>query len=131
MSRELWRAFEACDTPLKRAKGLLFRASFEKPLLFNDFPKYESIHSFFCPPFDAVFLDEDKKITQVFNNVLANRLVTPSRPSAFLIETPAGDARRKHLRVGMRLQWTRGGSISLLKDYSTSKSVSSRQKKKR
>jgi uncharacterized membrane protein (UPF0127 family) len=61
---------EVCDTIWKKFSGLMFRKN-SPPLLFT-FKKEKnlSIHSFFCRPFKAIWLDEKFKITkekEIFN----------------------------------------------------------------
>jgi len=55
---------EACDTIWKKFSGLMFRKN-SPPLLFP-FSKEKklTIHSFFCKPFRAIWLDENKKATK-------------------------------------------------------------------
>lgn len=53
---------EICDTFWKKFSGLMFRKN-SPPLLFPfSREKYLSIHSFFCKPFTAIFLDKNKKL---------------------------------------------------------------------
>jgi uncharacterized membrane protein (UPF0127 family) len=77
------------------------------PLLF-DFGRSarsaNSIHSFFCPAFDAVFLDAGKRVTQI-ETIRPNGFFVPARPSRFLIELPAGAAEKFGLASGVRLAW--------------------------
>ena len=50
---------------------------------------------------DAVFLDENKRVLDVVENIGPWRLsVAPSSPAKYLIEAPAGDAKRLGLTVG-------------------------------
>jgi uncharacterized membrane protein (UPF0127 family) len=55
---------EVCDTILKKFSGLMFRKN-SNPLLFP-FKKEKnlSIHSFFCKPFKAIWIDDKRRITQ-------------------------------------------------------------------
>ncbi|MEI7718801.1 MAG: DUF192 domain-containing protein [archaeon] len=55
---------EVCDTFWKKFSGLMFRKN-SKPLLFP-FLKEEnlSIHSFFCKPFKAIWIDDKLQITK-------------------------------------------------------------------
>lgn len=55
---------EVCDTFYKKFSGLMFRKN-SNPLLFP-FKKEKnlSIHSFFCKPFKAVWIDGKMNITQ-------------------------------------------------------------------
>jgi len=77
---------EICDTPWKKAKGLMFRKN-SLPLLFL-FKKSKklSIHSFFCRPFSALWLNENKEVTKILR-------ITKWRPSfsgygKYLLEIP-------------------------------------------
>jgi len=55
---------EVCDTIWKKFSGLMFRKN-SLPLLFT-FKKEKnlSIHSFFCKPFQAIWIDDKLQITQ-------------------------------------------------------------------
>ncbi|MEM4255435.1 MAG: DUF192 domain-containing protein [Candidatus Norongarragalinales archaeon] len=104
----LWNAFQA-STPLEKTIGLMFkRKAFS--LLFefdSEGVKRNAIHSFFCPVFDAVFLDSRKRVVCVFKRIKPWRLfVTPSKPAFFLIELPPGGSAK--VRVGQRLSWNPG-----------------------
>jgi len=69
-NKKLTLKVEVCDTIWKKFSGLMFRKN-SPPLLFP-FKKEKnlSIHSFFCKPFKAIWLDDKFKITKeknVFN----------------------------------------------------------------
>jgi uncharacterized membrane protein (UPF0127 family) len=53
-----------CKSPWSKFSGLMFRKN-SPPLLFI-FNKeiFFSIHSFFCKPFTAIWLDKNKKVTK-------------------------------------------------------------------
>jgi len=54
-----------CDTIISKFMGLMFRKK-SKPLLFVfDKEKRLSIHSLFCKPFTAIWLDEKMRATKV------------------------------------------------------------------
>ena len=54
-----------CETFLKKLSGLMFRKD-SLPLLFKfNKEKTLSIHSFFCKPFTAIWLDEKMNATKV------------------------------------------------------------------
>lgn len=54
---------EVCDTILKKFLGLMFRKN-SKPLLFLfSRNKKLTIHSFFCKPFKAIWIDDKKQVT--------------------------------------------------------------------
>lgn len=56
---------ELCDTIWKKFRGLMFRKN-SPPLLFL-FDKNQNItiHSFFCKPFRAVWLDDKKRVVKI------------------------------------------------------------------
>lgn len=58
---------EVCDTFWKKLKGLMFRKN-SPPLLFL-FNREQNlvIHSFFCKPFRAIWLDENKRVTKIID----------------------------------------------------------------
>jgi uncharacterized membrane protein (UPF0127 family) len=77
---------EVANSSLKRAIGIMFKKKF-KPLLF-EFGKVQkiSIHSFFCQPFIAIFLNSRKRVVQI-EKIRPFSLFT-SRPAKYLIEMP-------------------------------------------
>jgi len=97
--------YEAADSHFKRARGIMFRRSLGKPMLFV-FPVKgtlsNAIHSFFClVRFDAVFLDEKKQVVDVRERIMPFLpLIVPRKPAKYLIEAPAGWARKKKVAVG-------------------------------
>jgi len=77
---------EVCDTIWKKFSGLMFRKN-SPPLLFPfNKNKNLTIHSFFCKPFKAVWLDGEKQITK---EILINRwLPSISGRGKYLLEIP-------------------------------------------
>lgn len=77
---------EVCETIWKKGTGLMFRKN-SPPLLFI-FSKNKklSIHSFFCKPFRAIWLDENKKITRVID--VKNWRPNFSGKGKYLLEIP-------------------------------------------
>jgi len=77
---------EVADNFLKRAFGIMFKRNF-KPVLFK-FEKKQNIciHSFFCPPFIAIFLNEKKKVIQI--KKIDPFSIFTSKPANYLIEVP-------------------------------------------
>jgi len=78
---------EVCDTIFSKARGLMFRKH-SKPMLFVfKKPTRQSIHSFFCRPFKAIWLYKgkiiDEKIVQPFSFS-----VKPKNPFTELVEIP-------------------------------------------
>ena len=97
--------YEPAETFFQRAMGIMFRLGFTKPLLFT-FPhpgtSSNSIHSFFCfVYFDAIFLDEKKRIVDIRERIRPfTPLIVPRKPAKYLIEAPAGWARKKKAAIG-------------------------------
>lgn len=55
---------EVCNNILSRARGLMFRKN-SAPLLFIfNKPTIQSIHSFFCKPFKAIWINKDRIIDE-------------------------------------------------------------------
>ncbi len=82
--------------------GLLFRRSFSVPLLFVGNGSM-AIHSFFCPRFEAVFLDRRRRITSI---VFAEPRQTIKRSAFYLFEFPPGTVSRHGLQKGDELAWS-------------------------
>ena len=85
---------EECKDIFSRARGLMFRKN-SRPLLFV-FNKRtrQSIHSFFCKPFLAVWLLNgkiiDEKIVKPFSFS-----IKPKKPFTHLVEIPLNDSDKK------------------------------------
>ncbi len=81
------------NTSFKRLKGLMFKSEVGLPLLF-EFPTSNrhsnAIHSFFCPHFDAAFIDENNLVTDYFQDVRPSKpLIVPSKDCVRLVEASA------------------------------------------
>ncbi|MFH1257574.1 MAG: DUF192 domain-containing protein [Candidatus Micrarchaeota archaeon] len=106
----LFHNYELADTPWKKTKGIMLRKKLEKPVLF--ILDYEdrvraAIHSFFCLiRFDAVFLNGNKVVVDIIENIPAWKIyIAPRKPAKYFIECKAGEARRLGIRIGERLEW--------------------------
>lgn len=84
---------EVCDTTWKKFRGLMFRKK-SPPLLFI-FNKEStlSIHSLFCIPFKAIWLDDKKQVTKT-EIVVSPRLHISGR-GKYLLEIPLPSRNRK------------------------------------
>ena len=78
---------EICDTLLKKARGLMFRKK-PQPLFFVfKKPTRQPIHSFFCKPFQAIWLNNGKIIDD--KKVKPFRIfVRPKKSFTHLLEIP-------------------------------------------
>ncbi|PIT85819.1 hypothetical protein COU36_01105 [Candidatus Micrarchaeota archaeon CG10_big_fil_rev_8_21_14_0_10_59_7] len=96
-----------CDGFFSKFRGLMFRRE-AVPLLFvfdSEARERNAIHSFFCPRFDAVFMDRRKRIVGVEKNIAPWKIaVFPRKAFGYLLELPVGGA--KGLREGDALKWT-------------------------
>jgi len=84
---------EVCDTTFAKARGLMFRKQ-SRPLLFIfKKPTRQSIHSFFCKPFLALWLYKGKIIDKKIVNPFSFS-VNPRKPFTELVEIPLKDNSR-------------------------------------
>ncbi len=75
-----------CDTPSKKFLGLMFKKN-SPPLLFTfDKNKTLSIHSLFCKPFKAIWLDEKMHSTKIVD--VKNWKLNISGNGRYLLEIP-------------------------------------------
>jgi len=103
----LTEEFEIADTTFKRTRGLMFRSSISKPLLFimpSESAELSSIHSLFVFfPFDAVFLNSKGVVVDIRERIKPFTLkITPAKPAKYILEMEAGGAKRRKIRVGDR-----------------------------
>jgi len=101
----LWKEVEVADSFLKHAKGIMFRKKIEKPLLFI-FKKEApvSIHSYFCIPFDILYMDKFGKVIDFVEKVRPGSVLSSVRCN-YIIECGAGDIRRKKIRKGNKISF--------------------------
>jgi len=88
----------------------MFKKKFA-PLLFDfgeEGTSRNAIHSFFCVPFDAIFLNSGKKVVDVIPKIKAwNPWIVPKKAARYLIEAPAGNAARLGVKEGDVLEWSK------------------------
>ena len=80
-----------CDTFLKKSLGLMFKKNHQPLLFIFNKNKTLSIHSLFCKPFKAIWLDDKMRATKVSN--VNNWKLNISGKGKFLLEipTPSGN----------------------------------------
>ncbi len=93
-----------------RLRGLMFRSKFPKPILFffdDTAPKRNSIHSFFVFfPFDAIYLDENKVVVDIFENVRPfTPYLEPKKRTKYLIEMDSGDVKKYDVAAGDTIEF--------------------------
>lgn len=94
---------ELADRPLARMRGLMWRNGLPagEGLLLRPAP---SIHTAFMRfPIDAVFLDRDLRVLAVVERLRPWRTAS-KRSARAVLELPAGEASRRDVRVGDRLE---------------------------
>ncbi len=91
---------EQANTSLSRLRGLMFRKKPVSIIFTFAWSDLHGIHSFFVSfPFDAVYLDEEGKVVDVFERVAPfTPYLSPRKPVRFLLEFPPGTARRLNLK---------------------------------
>ncbi|MEM4389322.1 MAG: DUF192 domain-containing protein [Candidatus Micrarchaeia archaeon] len=96
--------FEVCSSFLARARGLMFRRHPTRLLFVFPSAGMHAIHSLFVFfPFDAIFLDERKRVVFVRKNIPPfTLLVRPPRAIRYLLELPAG---KVDVREGEKVVW--------------------------
>jgi uncharacterized membrane protein (UPF0127 family) len=101
---------DVADSLCSRAMGIMwqgtpFRKPFDRPLFFafeREATSSNSTHSLFCfVPYDAVFVDSGWKVTEVMAAIPGWLFwIVPKRPFRYLIEMPAGWAKKYGLKQG-------------------------------
>lgn len=94
---------ERADTFISRFKGLMFR---RKPLDKEGLwiKPCNSIHMcFMFFPIDVVFLDKDKRVVHLVEELKPWRLVPPVAHSKSVLELPVGTIKQYQLKKGDRL----------------------------
>lgn len=93
---------ELARTLFEKAKGLMF--SGRKNILFVfEREGFYGIHSFFVFfPFDAVYLDEKKKVVEVVRGIMPfTPFVRNAKPAKYLLEMCG----KNDFKVGDKLEW--------------------------
>ena len=94
------------ESLFEKMRGLMFSSRVKQPLLFvfsREATAENSIHSFFCPHFDAIFMDSDGVVVGAVEVHSTKPFICPSKPFKFLIETFPGDIAKHKVHKGLRL----------------------------
>ncbi len=106
--KTLWKKHDEARSFNEKLKGIMFKKKLENPMLFFFSKKASlenSIHSLFCfVTFDAIFLDEGKKVVQAITVKPFTLNVTPP-PSLYLIEAPQGSVKKYGIKKGDKIWW--------------------------
>jgi len=96
--------FEVASTIFSRARGLMFRTKIIPLFFIFPEPGIYSIHSLFVfNSFEAIYLDKDWKVIDIFKIKPFTLLIKNSVPALYLLEVPEAWARTKKLKKGMIL----------------------------
>jgi len=96
----IWKDVELADSLLKQMKGIMFRKRLKRPVLFIFGGEQSiSIHSFFCIPFDIIYINNFGKIIEINENVNSD-CVLPKTTCKYIIECNLGEVKRKKLKKG-------------------------------
>ncbi|HMK45185.1 MAG TPA: DUF192 domain-containing protein [Methanocella sp.] len=100
---------ELASTLIKQTIGLMFRSSIpEHYAMIFDMRReqYIGIHMLFVRfPIDLVYLDKDRRITDIKRLRSWTGVAFPSRPARYAIEMRVGASERSGLKVGDVLSW--------------------------
>lgn len=98
--RLLYEEYYSCDNWIDKGRGIMLKTRHDSALLF-EFPisGVQSIHSLFCPNFDAVFLDHTKRIVQLNENFRMFR-VAYCLNATYILELPPNHISLHGLKVG-------------------------------
>ncbi len=98
--------FEKADNSIARMRGLMFRANPVSILFDFGAEGIYPIHSFFVRfDFDAIYLDAEFKVVEVFSSVKPyTAVVMPKNKARYLLETPPGVANKFAIKEGTELE---------------------------
>ncbi len=106
-NRVLWKDCDFAESGFERAVGIMFRPRLERPFAIpfsSAGRKRNSIHSVFCPPFDAAFLCNGK-VVDVRQRVPPNQpLIVSAKTCDLVLELPPGESRKTRLGEKLSLK---------------------------
>jgi len=94
------------ETLFEKLKGLVFSKRVVQPLLFvfaREATAENAIHSFFCPHFDAIFINAQDVAVDALEVRSSRFFICPAKPFKYLIETFPGDIKKYKVKAGMKL----------------------------
>lgn len=90
---------EIADTIFKRARGLMFRKKPKRLLFIFEEEGIYPIHSYFVFfNFDAIYLDKNMKIIEIFENIKPfTTLIKPTKKVKYLLELEVESVKKLNL----------------------------------
>lgn len=98
--KKIYLKVKECKTIWSKFSGLMFRVASPNLLFVFNKEKNLSIHSLFCKPFIAIWLDKKKRVTKITS--VKNWKLNISGKGKFLLEVPMND--ENYLRMTKMLK---------------------------
>ncbi len=97
---------EIADSIFSRARGLMFRKNPKRILFIFKKEGIYPIHSFFVFfKFDAIFLDKNMKITEIFENISPFTLfIKPTKNAKYLLELEVESVKKLNLHKNITIK---------------------------
>ncbi len=98
---------EICSSILSKAKGLMFSLKSDKAkvFIFNTEAR-RGLHMLFVFfPIDVIFLDKNKRVVEMKENLLPFTLYFPKRKAQYIIEAEKGTIRKSRTKVGDKVKF--------------------------
>ncbi|MEM3369305.1 MAG: DUF192 domain-containing protein [Candidatus Micrarchaeia archaeon] len=100
MKKIMLRRYKILKTNAEKTKGLMFLDKVEERLVFifkNDIDS--PFHSFFCPEFDIIFLNEKMRVNE-YQEVRTWRFIKPKKKYKYVLEAEPGFIRKNKINIG-------------------------------
>lgn len=100
MKKIILKGYKLLKNDVEKAKGLMFLDSVEDRLVFvfSKSVNY-SFHSFFCPEFDIIFLDEKRRVKE-YHEVKIWKIIKPRMKYKYVLEAEPGFIRKNKINIG-------------------------------
>ncbi|MFA5381549.1 MAG: DUF192 domain-containing protein [Candidatus Micrarchaeia archaeon] len=97
---------EIANTFFSKVRGLMFRKNPKRILFIFDKEGIYSIHSFFVFfKFDAIYLDKNMKIVEIFKNIKPfTPLIKPTKKAKYLLEMEVESVKKLNLHKNITIK---------------------------
>lgn len=98
----LAKEYRYCETEFSKVKGLMFTKKLTSALIFP-FKKeiLQHIHMFFVwYPIDILWLNKNKKVVQLKENLKPFRIAFARKPALYIIELETGTIKKSKTEIG-------------------------------
>ena len=103
----LTKNIKFCKTEFSKIKGLMFTKKLTKALIFI-FKKesLQHIHMLFVwYPIDVLWLDKNKKVVQLKENLKPFRIILAKKPSKYIIELSNGEIKKSRTEINDQISF--------------------------